>query len=64
MVAYRDGMRLWLPVSATDLVPDALPPLRTKFTPEALSGLLALVKECEGPCPAHPGASGIDSPTP
>jgi hypothetical protein len=64
VVAYRDGMRLCLPVLATDLAPDNLPLLRTKVTPEALRGLLALVKECEGPCPDHPGASGTDSPTP
>jgi hypothetical protein len=64
VVAYRDGMRLCLPLPATDLAPDHFPSPCTKFTPEALCGLLALVKECEGPCPGHPGASGTDSPTP
>src|SRR5262249_43390862 len=64
VVAYRDGMRLCLPVPATDLAPAGLPAPRTTFTPEALHGPLALVKECEGSCPGHPGASGADSPTP
>ena len=63
VVAYRDGMRLRLPVPATDLASDDFLSPRTKFTPEALRGLLALVKECEGSCPGHPGASGTGSPT-
>jgi hypothetical protein len=64
VVAYRDGMRLCLPVPATDLAPDNLPSFRTKLTLEALRGLLALVKECEDSCLDHPGVSGTDSPTP
>jgi hypothetical protein len=63
VVAYRDGMCLCLPVLATDLAPDNLPAPRTKFTPEALRGFLALVKECEVPCLDHPSASGTGSPT-
>ena len=64
VVAYRDGMRLCLPVPATDLAPDNLPSPRTKFTLEALRGLLALVKECEDSWLGHPGVSGTDSPAP
>ena len=64
VVAYRDFMRLRLPVQATDLAPAHASSLRTKFTRAALSELLALVKECAGPCPSDPAASGTDSPTP
>src|SRR5437763_267821 len=64
IVAYRDFMRLRLPVQATNLVPDHTPFVRTQFTRAALLDLLALLKECEDPCPAHPGNSGTDSPTP
>jgi hypothetical protein len=37
--------------------------LRTTVTRAALRELLALLKECEGPCTGHPGASGNGSPT-
>ena len=62
-VAYRKGMRLRLPVLATNLAPSNAAPLRSKFTREALLDLLSLVKECEASCPDHPGESGPDSPT-
>lgn len=62
-VAYREGMRLRLPVLATDLAPGDAAPLRSKLTREALLDLLALVKECEASCPDQPGASGPASPT-
>jgi hypothetical protein len=64
VVAYRDFMRLRLPVRATDLAPAPAASLRTTFTRAALRQLLALLKECEGPCPSDPAASGTSSPTP
>jgi hypothetical protein len=64
VVAYRDFMRLRLPVPATDLAPGHAPALRTTFTRAALRELLALVKECDGPCPCDPEASGTGSPIP
>ncbi len=64
VVAYREGMRLRLPVPATNLAPDNTPRPRTKFTRAALLALLALVKECAGSCLDHPSASGTGSPTP
>jgi len=63
VVAYRSFMRLRLPVQATSLVADNTPRFRTTFTRAALLELLALAKECEGTCSAHPGASGNGSPT-
>ncbi len=63
-VAYRDGMRLRIPVSATNLATDHISCLRTQFTREALRALLALLKECEDLCPAYPGDSGTGSPKP
>lgn len=62
-MAYREGMRLRLPVLATNLVPGNAAALRSKLTRAALLDLLALVKECEASCPDHPGASGADSRT-
>ena len=64
VVAYRDFMRLRLPVRATDLAPEPVSALRTKFTRAALGELLSLVKECAGSCPSNLEASGTDSPTP
>ena len=64
VVAYRDAMRLRIPVSATNLASDHSPPLRTKLTRAALRDLLALVPEGEVPCPARRAISGADSPTP
>jgi hypothetical protein len=63
VVAYRSFMRLRLPVPATSLSPDHRRGLRTTFTRVALLELLALLKECDGTCTSHPGASGNDSPT-
>jgi len=62
-VAYRDFMRLRIPVQATNLVADAVARPRTQFTRAALVDLLALLKECEAPCPAPPENSGSASPT-
>jgi hypothetical protein len=62
-VAYREGMRLRLPVLATNLAPRNTVLLRSKLTREALFQLLSLVQECEASCPDQPGASGLDSPT-
>jgi hypothetical protein len=64
VVAYRGFMRLRIPVQATSLATDNGRVLRTTFTRAALLELLALLKECEGTCPGHPGASGDASPTP
>ena len=63
LVAYRNFMRLRLPVQATNLVADHPSRLRTQFTRAALVDLLALLKECEAPCPAPPENSGSASPT-
>ena len=63
VVAYRGFMRLRLAVQATSLSADNGRLLRTTFTRAALLELLALAKECEGTCSAHPGASGNGSPT-
>jgi hypothetical protein len=64
LVAYRDFMRLRIPVQATGLAAGTVPRLRTQFTRAALLDLLALLKECEAPCSAHPAPSGADSPKP
>ena len=63
VVAYRDFMRLRLPVQATNLASANDAWLRTTFTRAALHELLALLKECEGSCPRDPEPSGGDSPT-
>jgi hypothetical protein len=63
VVAYRGFMRLRLPVPATSLSTGDRRLLRTTFTRAALLDLVALTKECEGPCTAQPGASGNGSPT-
>ena len=64
VVAYRDFMRLRLPVQATNLASanDAL--LRTTFTRATLRELLALLKECEGSCRSDHEPSGAGSPKP
>lgn len=64
VVAYRDFMRLRLPVQATNLTPANPALLLTTFTRAALRELLALLKECEDSCPHDPARSGVDSPTP
>jgi hypothetical protein len=63
VVAYRGFMRLRLPVQATSRTADNGRRLRTTFTRAALLDLLAQLKECDGTCTDHPGASGNDSPT-
>lgn len=60
-VAYRDFMRLRLPVLSTSLAPGRASTPRTKLTRKALLDLLALVQECAAPCPAPPDPSGADS---
>jgi hypothetical protein len=62
-VAYRQQMRLRLPLEVTDLGLGNTSLVRAKFTREALLDFLRLVKECEGSCPVHPSASGSDSAT-
>src|SRR5215469_1263973 len=42
-VAYRDTIRLRIPVISTDLVPCDIHPPRTKWTLEAIQELLSLV---------------------
>ncbi len=63
LVAYRHGVRLRIPVPATNLAPSnpALP--RTKLTRAALLDLLSLVKECEDLWTDKPDVSGAGSPT-
>ena len=63
VVAYRSFMRLRIPVQATNLAADNGRLPRTTFTRAALLELLALLKECEGPCTDQSGASGSGSPT-
>ena len=62
IVAYRDGLRLRIPVQATERNPDNATRSRTKFTRDALLELLALLKECPTACADHQGPSGITSP--
>ena len=64
VVAYRDFMRLRIPVPATDLISDHPSSPRTTLTRAAVLELLALLKECEDPCPGPHGQSGAGSPTP
>lgn len=64
VVAYRQQMRLRIPLPATNLCTGHTSLPRTKFTSEALLDFLRLVKECEGRCPDHPSESGADSLTP
>jgi hypothetical protein len=62
-VAYRDTMRLRIPISSTSLAPSQSRPLRTKWTREAVQELLSLVTEGETSCHS-PGTSGEDSRNP
>ena len=61
VVAYRDFMRLRIPVLSTSLAPSCASTPRTKLTRTALLDLLALVQECAAPCPVPPDPSGADS---
>ena len=63
-VAYRDGMRLRIPVGATNLAPSTLALPRSKLTRAALLDLVAALKECEASCPDQTHASGPGPPTP
>jgi hypothetical protein len=61
IAAYRDFMRLRLPILSTSLAPCHASPPRTKLTRTALLDLLALAQECAAPCPAPPDSSGAGS---
>ena len=63
-MAYRDFMRLRVPVQATSLTADSASRLRTQFTRAALLDLLALLKECDDACPVPLENSGSASPKP
>jgi len=63
IVAYRDSLRLRIPVQVTDRTPDNASRSRTRFTRDALLELLALLKECPAACADHHGPSGTASPT-
>jgi hypothetical protein len=52
-VAYRNAMRLRIPVSSTSLAVNQIPPPRTKWTQDAIRELLSLVQEGETPCRNH-----------
>ena len=62
VVAYRDFMRLRLPVQVTDLASAQTTAFRTKLTRASLLELLALLKECEHVCPGDSTRSGTTSP--
>ena len=62
VVAYRDSLRLRIPVQATEPTPDIAARPRTKFTRDALLEMLALLKECQAACADHQGPSGTASP--
>ena len=62
-VAYRDTMRLRIPVSSTSLAPCQVRPPRTKWTREAVQELLSLVTEGDTPC-RSPKTSGKGSRRP
>jgi hypothetical protein len=51
VVAYRDAIRLRLPVPATDLSSPTTRTPPTKWTPAAVREFLALVAEVSPPCP-------------
>jgi hypothetical protein len=62
-VAYRDSMRLRIPISSTSLAPCQIHPPRTKWTREAVHELLSLVTEGDTSC-RSPGTSGLGSHKP
>jgi len=61
-VAFREGIRLRLPATATSLAPALPTQPRTQFTKSAVEAFLALVKEYAPPCPSCPPSSGPNSP--
>jgi hypothetical protein len=62
-VAYRDGMRLRIPIVSTSLARGQSHPPRTKWTEHAVQELLSLVAEGDTSC-RSPGTSGQGSRTP
>jgi hypothetical protein len=49
-VAYRDAMRLRIPITSTSLALKQIHPPRTKWTKEAFQEFLSLVTEGDSPC--------------
>jgi len=64
IVAYRDCLRLRIPVQATERNPDNATRSRTKFTRDALLEFLTLLKECPTACADLHRPSGTVSPMP
>ena len=62
-VAYRDAMRLRIPISSTSLAPSQVRTFRTKWTREAIQELLSLVTEGDTSCHSQ-GTSGQRSRNP
>lgn len=60
MVNYRDGMRLKVPLSATQAMA-AQPRLDTKLTLESVSEFVTLIESWEALCLSPPIKSGINS---
>ncbi len=61
-VAYRDYMRLRIPLSATNLVASR-PARAAKLSRQSIEELLALAKECEVLCRSNRKPSGTTCPT-
>jgi hypothetical protein len=64
LVAYRDTLRLRIPVPATNLAIGYVPPLRTKCTAAAIRELLSLFQEVRPSCRSRRMQSGRDSRRP
>ncbi len=60
-VVYRDDVQLRLPLAPTDLGTPT-PRVPAKFTPAAITELLALAGRSEGPCRPPPATSGVACP--
>jgi hypothetical protein len=63
-VAYREHVRLRLPLAATNLAPCPRPAHPTKFTLESIRQFLALAQECQTSCPSDLPPSGNGCPQP
>lgn len=63
VVAYRDALRLRLPVPATDLSSPTTRTPPTKWTPAAVREFLALVAEVSPPCPSRPPSGRRSRPS-
>src|SRR6516165_6407441 len=50
LVAYRDTMRLRIPITSTSLALRQIHAPRTKWTKEAVQELLSLITEGDSPC--------------